>query len=175
MSDFLLDDRRIAEYLGKATEAAEEKRKLMESLTKEGERIGKRLESLVDIYQGGAVGLEEFKRQSLPLEKRKIEIGAETIRLGEQLVVLEAEQVSSATLAKDGAKLVGQWFKMPHEKKRELVENLLSRVTVDHSEIDFELKYLPGDGKKQPHSHLFNYAKNHDSAWVNPHGEMMPK
>ena len=175
MSDFLLDDRRIAEYLGKASEAADEKRSLLDSLAKESDKISKRLESLVDLYQGGAVGLEEFKRQSVPLETRKVEIGAETVRLGDQLVVLDAEQVSSATLAKDGAKLVGQWFKMSHEKKRELVENLLSRVTVDRSEIDFELKYLPGAGKKQPHSHLFNYAKGHNAEWLDPNEELIPK
>ena len=53
------------------------------------------------------------------METRTVEIGAEMGRPRDQLVVIEAEQVSSATLAKDGAKRVGQGFKMSHENKRE--------------------------------------------------------
>ncbi|GAA5119683.1 recombinase family protein [Luteolibacter yonseiensis] len=175
MSDFLLDDRRLAEYMLKASEAAGEKRSLLQSLAKDGEKVSKRLESLVDLYQGGALGFDEFKRQSVPLEARKIEIARETEHLKEMLMVLDAEQVSSQSLAKDGAKLVSQWFKMSHLKQRELVENLVSRVTINRSEIDFDLRYLPGMGKKHPHSHLFNYAKNHDPAWPDPNEELMPE
>ena len=36
-------------------------------------------------------------------------------------------------------------------------------MTVDHSEIDHELKYLPGDGKKQSHSQLYDYAKGYEA------------
>ncbi len=109
------------------------------------------------------------------MEPKKSEIATDTVRLHGHLMVLEAEQVSSATLATGGAKLVGQCFKMPPEQKRELVENPLSRVTVDRSEIDFELKCLPGAGKKQPHSQLLNYAKNHDMAWMDVNEGLCPK
>lgn len=174
MSDFLLDDKRIAEFLARATDVADEKRALIASLTRDREKAEKRIESLVELYQNGAIGLDEFKRQSGPLEEMRARIGEEIPNLCRQVESLESEQVTSSELTKDGAKLVGQWFKMPDGKRRDLVENLLSRVVVDRSEVEFELKYLPGQaGKNQPHSHLFNYAKNHDAAWEDPNAGLM--
>ena len=39
--------------------------------------------------------------------------------------------------------MVAQWFKMSDPKKHDLGENFLSRVAVDQSEVEFELKQLP--------------------------------
>jgi hypothetical protein len=52
---------------------------------------------------------------------------------------------------------------------------LIEWARVDRTEIDFELKYLPGAGKKQPDPNLFNYAKGHDATWEDPNVELVPE
>ncbi len=174
LSDFLLDENRVEEYLTRATAAAAGKRELAATLAKERTRLERRLESLVDLYQQGGVGIEEFKRQSAPLEARRTEIDAEVPRLEAEAELLEADRTSSKEIAKDGAKLVGEWFSLDHSRRRELVENLLSRVTVDRTDVEFELKYIPdATGNNSSPSHVFNYAKNHEPAWQDPNGPLM--
>jgi site-specific DNA recombinase len=113
LSGFLLDDQKIAAYLAQAGEAVVERKALLQTLSKERDQGEKKLEALVELFQGRAMSRDEFKRQT-----------------------------------RDGAKLVGQWFELSHSKRRELVENLLSRVVIDRSEVDFELRYLPGQSNK---------------------------
>jgi site-specific DNA recombinase len=152
LSGFVLDDARIADYLAQAGEAVTEKRSLAEGLSREREQGRRRLEALVDLYQDGSVGREEFRRQSAPLEERGAQIDATLAELAEEIGALESGQATSEEIGRDGAKLVGQWFELSHARRRELAENLLSKITVDRSEVDFEMKYLPGQaGNLSPH------------------------
>jgi site-specific DNA recombinase len=152
LSGFVLDDRRVADFLAQAGEAVEEKRALATGLERERAQGERRLETLVDLYQDGSLGREEFRRQSAPLEERAAQIDATLAELAEMVQALESGQATSEEISRDGAKLVGQWFDLSHARRRELVENLLSKVTVNASEVDFELKYLPGQpGNLYPH------------------------
>lgn len=148
LSDFLLDHEKIAAYLAQAGEAVVERKALLQTLSKERDQGEKKLEALVELFQGGALSRDEFKRQSAPVEERNEQIAQTLAALSAQVAALESEQVTSEEVTKDGAKLVGQWFELSHSKRRELVENLLSRVVIDRSEVDFELRYLPGQRNK---------------------------
>lgn len=148
VSDFLLDKEKISEYLQDASFRAGEKRGLIESQEKERDRTRRRIEALVDLYQQGAVGLDEFKRQCRPLEDKLGQIEEEVLRLDEEADALEAELPNTTDLAREGTKLVSQWGKLPEARRREVVEQVLLRVTVDRSEVEFELRHMPEvDGK----------------------------
>ncbi|MCB1130133.1 MAG: recombinase family protein [Verrucomicrobiae bacterium] len=176
VSDFLLDESRIAEFLSQAGEQLVRRRELIQALRKEQRDSEKKMETLVDLFQAGSIGRDEVKRQSQPIEERNEAIQTELSQLEFEIATLEAEQVSPQEVVRDGAKLVNQWFKLSFEKKRELVENLLSRVVVDRSDVEFDLKYLPTkSGKKCPPSNLFNYAKGFDPAWEDPNAALMPE
>lgn len=178
VSDFLLDDSRVAEYLDHAKRDAEGKRSLAEGLAREMEKATRKVSALVDLYQEGVIGKDEFRVQCSPLEARMVQIREELPRLEEEIADLESDRVSPEVLANDGRKLVEQWFGLPDAGRRKLVENLLTKVVVDRSEVEFELRYMPGTlggGNKYPPSHLFNYAKGYDADWVDPNEGLMPK
>jgi len=176
ISDFLLDDSRVAEYLDRTTQEIDGKRSLVETLKKEREKVERRANALIELYQDSAIGKDEFKSQYTPLEDRKQSIDGELPRLLQEILGMESHKITSNVLASDGAKLVEQWFVLSEPKRRELVENLVTKVVVDRCDVEFDLKYMPGQfSKNQPQSHLFNYAKGYDASWQDPNEELMPK
>jgi site-specific DNA recombinase len=174
MEGFLLEDEKIEAFIEEARQGAAERRELLATAGRRIEKVERKMDALLELYEKGGIGVEAFRKRFKPLEQEKQEIEESIPRLQEEIERLESEAVNGESMAADGKLLVEEWPKMSWDRKRETVENVVHRIIVDKDEIQFELQYLPGQlSQNRTHQHLFSYAKGHEAEWQDPNGELM--
>jgi len=144
LSGFLLSEDRIDEMLEESKREAERRQALAETLRRDRKDAHRKADGLVDLYQQGGLGIDEFKDRNAPLRQRISEIDAELVKIEREAgAALAATSVKREALA-DGVRLRDEWPSMDLPQKRKIVEGLVERITLTGDEVEFSLNYIPG-------------------------------
>lgn len=144
LSSFLLSDERIETMLAESKKEAEKRGLLAESLRKDRNALVQKADTLVELYQSGGFGVDEFKERHGPIRDRLKEIEQELAKIEREThASLKDTRAKQEALA-DGLHLKDEWPSMEFPQKRRIVEGLVERITVNGDEIEFHLNYIPG-------------------------------
>lgn len=144
LSSFLLSDERMEALLAESREEAKKRILLAESLRKDRGLLTKKADALLDLYQQGGMGVEEFKTRNTPIGERLKEIERELLKIEREASAAISDTKARQDALADGVHLKDEWPAMEFAQKRRIVESLLESVTVEGDEIEFRLNYIPG-------------------------------
>lgn len=133
----------IGELLAEADETLREKGALVETLTGEAQGVRRGMDKVYKLYLNDQITGEGFKREYGPLEQRLAELSNEIPRLQAEADLLRMQYLSRDELLHEAQNLYGNWSALTFEEKRQLVENIVERITIGPDEIEIALSYLP--------------------------------
>lgn len=120
---------------------------MRESLLLERQRQAAKLkadvEGMLRLYLDGSVSSEEFKQFNDPLSRQRKEIDEEVVRLQGEVDILKIDNLSSEQLIAEATELHGSWPEMTPERKRQVIEQMVKKLTIGNGEIDTSLVQLP--------------------------------
>ena len=130
--------------LAETVEEGLRRQALAEGLGKDRRELARKADALVELYQEGAIDVEEFKRRHAPSLARLREIEAELSRIEREALTLEADANAKRRALADGVRLRDEWPRMTFEQKRRILESLVERITISGEQVEFDLNYIPG-------------------------------
>lgn len=134
---------RVAEYLARARGGVAEKRALAARLRADRDRLKAEADKCFELYQAGAVNVEQFKERFQPLDIRRREIEAEAAAVEGEAAALSADEVSQERVAAEGGAFYEGWPKYDEGQKRNVVELVLKSVVVGAEDVSVNLYTLP--------------------------------
>ena len=143
LKGYLLSPEHIAEYLEKAHTTIDEKTQIVETLTKEFERVKVEAEKVYRLYIDDKLTPDQFSERYQPLDERKKQIEAEIPKAEADLSLLKIDGLSSEYIMEEARDIHACWPNMNTDERRRIVETLVKRITVGGDEIDISLCYLP--------------------------------
>ena len=132
-----------ADYLEKANSTIGEKGRLVETLSKELEKVKSESDKVFRFYLDDGLSKEQFKERYQPLDERKKQIEAELPKAEADLSLLKIDGLTSEYIVEEARDIQATWPTMTPDEKRRIVESLVKRITIAADEIDITLCYLP--------------------------------
>ncbi len=124
---FLVSPEEIEAHDLAATEAMDEKERLIATAEGDLRRIESEVESLFKLYHARALSKDDFGRRHGPLSERRAQIENELPRLQAELDILKIGAFSRKEALGEARDLTTRWGELPQEEKRQIVEAILSR------------------------------------------------
>jgi predicted nuclease with TOPRIM domain len=143
LKGFLLNPEHVSDYLQKASATINEKQRLVDTLTKELERVTAEVEKTYQLYLTDGITSEQFKERHQPLDDRKKQITEELPKAEADISLLKIDGLSSEYIMAEARDVESCWPDMSTEEKQRIVESLVKRITVASDAIEFSLCYLP--------------------------------
>ena len=143
LKEFFLSSEDLAEYLEQADEQVVQKRELLASLESERGQVQSEMEKTYRAYIDDQISVEGFGRTYKPLEGRLKALEDQIPRLQAELDFLRIQNVSRDEIITEAQDLYGRWADLNPEEKRQIVENVVERITVGKDNISIDLAYVP--------------------------------
>ncbi len=143
LKSFVFSSEGMAEHLAEVDDVIESKRELLQTLRIEDDACRAEAEKLYRLYLEGGLSVQGFRERNDPLERRKAELQGEVPRLQGEIDFLTIQKLGSAEVIAEAQTLYERWETLPFEAKRQIVETIVNRITVEQEEIQIDLAYLP--------------------------------
>jgi site-specific DNA recombinase len=143
LKQFVLSPTEIADYLHQADEAIKDRAERLDVLDRERQAVRREMEKILRAYMDGELPVEGFGREYRPREERLKQLEDELPRLQGELDFLKIQYVSSDEVLAEARDLASRWATLTAEEKRQIVEQVVDRITVGKDEVAIDLAYLP--------------------------------
>lgn len=140
---YFTSPKKISEYLHAANAGLKEKQELVQVLRQEQAKVKQEMERLYQLYLADQIPVLGFGDRNRPLDARYNELAEEIPRLEAEVDYLKINLLSQDEILTQGHDLYDHWPNLSRERKRQVVENLVERITIGREEISIELYYLP--------------------------------
>jgi site-specific DNA recombinase len=140
---YMVDPGKAAAFVGSAEGGIKEKRDLLTKLQGEKTRAKFEADKCFELYQAGAVNIEQFRQRFQPLDARKQEIDREIPRLEAEIDALTVNELSAEHVISEGQSFYDRWPTLTEDEKRGIVELFLRRIVVGKDDVTVELLSLP--------------------------------
>jgi site-specific DNA recombinase len=158
-----------------------EKKELLETTTKERNKLAKTMDTIIQLRVEGELTKERFKAQYDPLELRLSQLDAQLPELEAEIDVRTMYLRSSETIVQEAWNLSEQWHLMPFEQRRGIVEIITTEIIIDKQDITIRLAYIPppslNEGKSVRHPLVAIHAPHKTkspSPQLYPHWSKLP-
>jgi site-specific DNA recombinase len=143
LKGFFLDPQEITQYLGQADETIKTKDEALRALTAKRESLVREMDKIHRAYITDAITVQGYGRQYQPLEERLNQIEEELPRLQGEVDFLKIQLLSSDEILTEAKDLTARWPTLAPEEKRQIVEHVVERITIEKDAVEIHLCYLP--------------------------------
>lgn len=133
----------LSDLLAGADEGLREKETMVSSLTTETQTVKREMNKVYQLYLNDQISGDGFKREYGPLEKRLAQLSDEIPRLQAEADLLRMQHLNQDEVIREAQDLYGNWQALSAAEKRNIVENIVERITIGKDEIEITLCYLP--------------------------------
>lgn len=147
LKNFVFSPEEIAQYLKQADETIKTRGEQLETLSREEHRVRQEMDKVYRAYVDDEISVEGFGRTYRPLEERLKQLEEETPRLQGELDFLKIQYLSRDEILEEARDLHRRWPALGHEEKRQVVENIIDRITIGKDEVAIDLCYLPSSSE----------------------------
>ena len=147
LREFFLSSDDLAAYLEQADEKIVEKRELLATLESELVTVRAEMEKVYRLYIADQITGEGFGRTYKPMEERLKALEDQLPRLQAELDFLRIQNLSRDEIISEAQDLYGRWTDLIPEEKRQIVENVVERITVGKGEVSIDLSYVPSSSE----------------------------
>lgn len=139
---FIFSPEEVASHLAEADRQLGERRALLESLEREGDKLTAEMDKVKRLYLDGQLTPAGFGQWYGPLEERQRQLAHEVPRLRGEIDFLTIQHLGSGAVIAEAQNLYSRWPELPFAEKRTIVETIVERITVGDGEIDIALANL---------------------------------
>lgn len=147
LKHFVFSPDEVAQYLHQADETIRDREEQLQTLEKERHRVQQEMDKIYRAYVNDEISMEGFGRSYRPLEERLKQLEEESPRLQGELDFLKIQYLSRDEILSEARDLYTRWPVLSSEEKRQIVENVVDRVTVGEDEVAIDLCYLPSSSE----------------------------
>ena len=140
LKGFFLSKEQIAEYLAQGDQAQRENEDLLQTMETEKKKLLVESDKLYRLYLDDCLTPEAFGRRNTPLEERLQQLGEELPRLQGEIDFQRINNLASEEVVTEAQDLYSHWHDLSPEERRSIIENLVQRIKVGKTAIDFDDK-----------------------------------
>lgn len=139
---FVFTPEEIATHLAAADEAIQHKEDLLRGMEGEVHRLRKDLDRTMRLYLDEGLSKDGFAREYRPKEERFTQLEDQIPALQGEIAFLKIQHVSRDEILSQAQDLYGRWGSLTANEKRQIVEQVVEKITVGKDEIGIDLAYL---------------------------------
>ncbi len=143
LKGFLLTEEHIESFLSKAEEIITEKERQLATLGQERKRLKDEMDKTMQLYFAGQIPKDGFAVYYNPLDVQLKQIENTIPDIQAEIDFLRIEQLNGDTIITEAKNLADQWVEMNKDTKRQIVEQITERITIEGDEIRFKFSYNP--------------------------------
>ena len=147
LKNFVFSASEIAEHLKQADETIKSREEQLQAVEKERKKVQREMDKVYRAYVADEISVEGFGRTYRPLEDRQKQLEEQLPRLQGELDFLKIQYLSSDEILSEARDLYSRWPVFKAEEKRQIVENIVDRITVEKDEVAIDLCYLPSSSE----------------------------
>jgi site-specific DNA recombinase len=147
LKEFFLSSEELSDYLEQADAQVVEKREMLRTLETERDSVHVEMNKVYKLYVSDQISAEGFGRTNKPLEERFKALNDQLPRLQAELDFLRIQNLSRDEIVSEAQDLYGRWSDLLPDEKRQIVENVVERVTVGNGEVSIDLAYIPSSSE----------------------------
>ncbi len=132
-----------AEYLEQSDLQLQDCKTLLDSTTKERNKLAKKMNDLLNLRLDGEMSKESFAKEYKPLEERVAQLDAQLPQLEAEIDVRSIQLLSGDMVVNQAKTLFDEWANMAIDQKRAIVETITTNVAVGKEDITITLAYAP--------------------------------
>lgn len=140
---FVFSPEEIAKQIEKGQAQLADKQKLLETLEQEHKKLKVGIDSLLDLYQSGAIDKHGFGEKYHPQSARLQQIEAEMPAAQATVDVLRIALLSQDEIFTEARDLYSRWESLSPDEKRAIVETIVDRIVVSKEDVEIHLAYIP--------------------------------
>jgi site-specific DNA recombinase len=149
------------EYLEQSDRQLEDCKALLDSTTKERNKLGKKMKEVLNLRLEGELTKESFAVEYRPMEERVAQLDAQLPQLEAEIDVRAIQLLSGDTVVNEAKTLLDEWHIMSMDQKRVIVETITTNVEVGKEDITITLAYappIPQNPKNPSHRFMGSYS-----------------
>lgn len=143
LKTFLLTETDVSDYMNQSDSRLQEKQQLLSVSQSKVEQMRKEIKELIDLRLKGELNTETLAPLLKPLEIQVKQLEEQLPELEAEVDFLKIEYLSSETVLGGAKDLYNNWKAMPLDEKRNIVELITNAITINKSDINISLSYLP--------------------------------
>lgn len=143
LKTFLYTESDLATYLSTFDEKLVEKEKLLIFTKETLKKLKTRMDELVSLRLDGEMNKESFAEQFRPVETQKEQLESQQPELEAEIDFLRIQNISADTILRGAKDLYNQWNTMLFDEKRNIIEIITDKITIDKQDINIHLSYMP--------------------------------
>jgi len=150
-----------AQYLEQSDRQLQDCKALLESTSKERNKLAKKMNDLLNMRLEGELSKESFAKEYKPLEDRVAQLDVQLPQLEAEIDVRSIQLLSGDTVITEAKTLVDEWQSMNMEQKRAIVETITTNIEVGKEDITITLAYappVPRNPENSAHHHMDSYS-----------------
>lgn len=147
LKSFLLTDEHLESLLEKADEVITSKSSQLKLMENEKAKLEKEMDKLVQLHMSGEIPKDGFGKYYKPLEQQVQQIESTLPEIQAELDYLRIETLNSDQVARDAKNLYDRWPTLENEEKRNIIEQVTSKIIVSNNEIKITFSYTPVPSK----------------------------
>ncbi|MES2851208.1 MAG: recombinase family protein [Bacteroidota bacterium] len=143
LKSFLMTEDDIETLASKSNTTIREKETLLKTIQGEYDKLAKRTEQQMNLRLDGELSKEDFAKFYKPVEQQLRQLEHQLPELQAEVDFLKIQYLSSDTIIQEAKDLYTNWWNLPYEEKRSIVETITQRIEIHQDRIDIALAYDP--------------------------------
>lgn len=139
----VLSPERMAEYREASCSELAVKRTTLAPLRQEAAKVSVDADRCFELYDKGALSVEQFRERFQPLDARKRELSREVVRLEVEIAAIENESLSAEHVGDAAKDFYDEWPALSLAERRRVVSLFLRQIVVGKEDMSIELFRLP--------------------------------
>jgi site-specific DNA recombinase len=163
LKGFLLSPEEMTQYFSEADNTIAGKQDLLKSLQSEQQRVKQEMDQVYRLYLDGGVTSQGFKAKNDPLEQRFNQLDDQIPELQGEIDFLKIRFLSTDQVLTDAQSFYAKWPDLDSSSKRQVVENIVEKITIGKDDVAIELCYLPSSSED-----VTQRQRNFKGSWRRP-------
>ena len=143
LHEYFVSQEKIKVHLENANQNLIDKKNLLEAHTRQIEKVHTEMRKTYQLYQADQITPEGFGKVYKPLEEQDRALTAELPKLQAEVDAIEMRQISAEEVVSEATFLHKKWPQFDPERKRQIIESIVEKVTLSEDEIDITWWNLP--------------------------------
>jgi len=143
LKNFFFSSVEIGQYLEQADQTIRDKDKLLQTLYAEERKLRVEMEQVYRLYIENQITPKGFGEKYKPMEARLEQIDEQIPEIQAEIDFLKIQFDSSDEILSEARDLYSRWPQLEQSEKREIIESITERITIDKDEVTINLCYLP--------------------------------